>query len=185
MRVEVHRAIDALPDDYREAVILHHLEGYTIAQSAALLACPSGTVAARVSRGRQVLRERLGRRGAALPAAALVALLASERRSSSALAMASSNRRSAEATGAGRPARWVPLRLPPDPRPPLFLPGSVAALGAGWWWKYPAAAMFLGAPAAVLFAAHFGEPTTIQTTTETSRVVVHAGHSGGDRRETD
>jgi RNA polymerase sigma factor (sigma-70 family) len=56
---ELHRALGALPEDYRNALILHHFEGYTIEQVAELLATRPGTVAARLSRGRAMLRERL------------------------------------------------------------------------------------------------------------------------------
>lgn len=55
----LHRALSALPEDYRNALILHHLEGHTVEQVAGLLATRPGTVAARLSRGRAMLRERL------------------------------------------------------------------------------------------------------------------------------
>jgi RNA polymerase sigma factor (sigma-70 family) len=56
---QLHRALGALPEDYRNAMILHHLEGHTIEQVAELLATRPGTVAARLSRGRSMLRDRL------------------------------------------------------------------------------------------------------------------------------
>ncbi|MDB5297708.1 MAG: sigE 12, partial [Phycisphaerales bacterium] len=78
IRVEVHRAVTALPDLYREAVVLHHLQGWPVRDLAALLGCPAGTVAARLSRGRAMVRERLERRGLGVPLAAVAALLAEE-----------------------------------------------------------------------------------------------------------
>lgn len=60
---ELDRALGMLSDEYREALVLHHLEGMTVAQVAELLGCPPGTVAARLSRGRSMLRERLRWRG--------------------------------------------------------------------------------------------------------------------------
>jgi RNA polymerase sigma factor (sigma-70 family) len=56
---DLQRALGALPEDYRNALILHHLEGHTIQEIAHLLETRPGTVAARLSRGRQMLRQRL------------------------------------------------------------------------------------------------------------------------------
>jgi RNA polymerase sigma factor (sigma-70 family) len=56
---KLHRALGALPEDYRSAMILHHLEGHTIEQVARIMATPPGTIAARLSRGRSMLRRRL------------------------------------------------------------------------------------------------------------------------------
>jgi RNA polymerase sigma factor (sigma-70 family) len=56
---QLQRALGALPEDYRNALILHHLEGHTVEQVAQLLATPPGTIAARLSRGRAMLRQRL------------------------------------------------------------------------------------------------------------------------------
>ena len=67
-RAELDRALALLPEPYREAVVLHHLEGLSVRQAAAVLGCPAGTVAARVSRARSMLRERLAWRGVSLPA---------------------------------------------------------------------------------------------------------------------
>jgi RNA polymerase sigma factor (sigma-70 family) len=64
-RLELDRALGLLREEYREALVLHHLEGMTVGQVAGLLACPPGTVAARLSRGRSMLKERLEGRGLA------------------------------------------------------------------------------------------------------------------------
>ncbi|MEZ4236234.1 MAG: sigma factor-like helix-turn-helix DNA-binding protein [Myxococcota bacterium] len=61
-------AIDALPDDQREAVWLVDVEGMAFAEVAAVLGVAQGTVASRVARGRASLRVTLaalaaGRRG--------------------------------------------------------------------------------------------------------------------------
>jgi RNA polymerase sigma factor (sigma-70 family) len=63
---QLHRALGALPEDYRNALILHHFEGHTVEQVAELLNAPPGTVAARLSRGRAMLRERLALLGIVL-----------------------------------------------------------------------------------------------------------------------
>lgn len=67
-RRELWRALAMLPDDQRDAVVLHHLENLTVVQVAEVLGCPIGTVAARIARGRAALRDRLTWRGVELPA---------------------------------------------------------------------------------------------------------------------
>jgi RNA polymerase sigma-70 factor (ECF subfamily) len=58
---DVDRALRALPLFFREAVILADLEGLTYRELAEVLNCPIGTVMSRLSRGRRLLRESLGR----------------------------------------------------------------------------------------------------------------------------
>src|SRR5262249_53689362 len=65
-----------LPARYRVPLILHHLDGLTQAETARELSCPPGTIAARLSRGRELLRRLLERRGVTLSAATVTALLA-------------------------------------------------------------------------------------------------------------
>jgi RNA polymerase sigma factor (sigma-70 family) len=68
--------VSRLPDRYRVPFVLCHLEGKTGREAAALLGCPAGTVACRLSRACQRLRTRLARRGVTLSAAALAGLAA-------------------------------------------------------------------------------------------------------------
>ena len=75
---ELYRAIEMLPTEYCEAIALYHLQGMTVQQVAELMSCSAGTTAARLSRGRAMLRERLSRRGMVLSAAALEAVLVAE-----------------------------------------------------------------------------------------------------------
>jgi RNA polymerase sigma factor (sigma-70 family) len=67
--------IRRLPEKYRLPVVLCYLEGRTNDEAARILNCPRGTIATRLARARQRLRGRLARRGLALSAGALAALL--------------------------------------------------------------------------------------------------------------
>ena len=64
-----------LPDKYRTPIILCELMGKTKKQAAEELRCPEGTISSRLARGREMLRKRLSRYGAALAVGAGVALL--------------------------------------------------------------------------------------------------------------
>lgn len=56
---EITRAIDALPEDYRVAVVLSDLQGLRYAEIAAVLGIPEGTVKSRLFRGRRILQREL------------------------------------------------------------------------------------------------------------------------------
>jgi RNA polymerase sigma-70 factor, ECF subfamily len=56
---EVTRAIDALPEDYRTAVVLSDVHGLRYAEIAAILGIPEGTVKSRLFRGRRILQKQL------------------------------------------------------------------------------------------------------------------------------
>ncbi|MCT7658808.1 sigma-70 family RNA polymerase sigma factor [Mycobacterium deserti] len=53
---DIKSALAALPKGFREAVYYADVEGYTYAETAAILGVPQGTVMSRASRGRQRLR---------------------------------------------------------------------------------------------------------------------------------
>jgi len=50
-------AIAALPNDRREAVVLHHVLGFTVGEVAEIVDAPEGTVASRLGRGIAQLRQ--------------------------------------------------------------------------------------------------------------------------------
>jgi len=56
---EIMRAIDALPEEYRTAVLLSDLHGLKYAEIAEILAVPEGTVKSRLFRGRRILQGKL------------------------------------------------------------------------------------------------------------------------------
>jgi RNA polymerase sigma factor (sigma-70 family) len=68
--------VSRLAERFREPVVLCFYEGHTHAEAAARLGWPIGTVASRLARAKDVLRDRLTRRGVVLPAAGLTALIA-------------------------------------------------------------------------------------------------------------
>jgi len=57
----VRHAVFALPSKYREALILFYFHDMDVASTARILALPEGTVKARLSRGREMLRSKLSR----------------------------------------------------------------------------------------------------------------------------
>jgi RNA polymerase sigma factor (sigma-70 family) len=78
LRPILHAEVDRLPERYRVPVILSYLEGKTNEEVAEQLQWPVGTVKGRLSRAREILRARLGRRGLALSTAFVVAVLSRE-----------------------------------------------------------------------------------------------------------
>src|SRR5262249_51849825 len=78
LRPVLDEELSRLPDKYRRPVVLCYLEGKTHAEAAEQLGCAKATVAVRLLRARERLRARLLRRGLALSAGALGALLARE-----------------------------------------------------------------------------------------------------------
>ncbi|MBI2431395.1 MAG: sigma-70 family RNA polymerase sigma factor [Candidatus Hydrogenedentes bacterium] len=56
---EVRAAIDNLPEDFRQAVIMADLEDKSYKEIAEAMGCPLGTVMSRLYRGRKLLRDQL------------------------------------------------------------------------------------------------------------------------------
>ena len=74
----LHAELERLPEKYRVPLLLHHFEGQTQEQTAALLGCTVSTMSVRLVRGRKLLRERLVRRGIAVSAVGIVAAMTSQ-----------------------------------------------------------------------------------------------------------
>ena len=63
LRLLLRTEVDALPAKYRSLVLHTYIEGKSNEQVARMLRCPVGTVKGRLSRARELLRDRLRRRG--------------------------------------------------------------------------------------------------------------------------
>ncbi len=59
----VRRAVEELPPELREVVVLREMEGLSYKEIAVIAEIPQGTVMSRLSRARERLRQRLGDRG--------------------------------------------------------------------------------------------------------------------------
>jgi RNA polymerase sigma-70 factor, ECF subfamily len=59
LKIRLHQAIDALPDDMRMTVVLHDIEGYKHEEIAETFGIPVGTAKSRLSRAHQALRDDL------------------------------------------------------------------------------------------------------------------------------
>jgi RNA polymerase sigma factor (sigma-70 family) len=73
---EFDAALASVPEKFRLPVILHHLQDHGHDEGARAMGCKVGTFASRLSRGRDMLRDALRKRGVALSLAALGAFLA-------------------------------------------------------------------------------------------------------------
>lgn len=60
MRIAAFRALEALPDEQRKALLLTAVEGFSYRETANMLGVPLGTVMSRIWRARTALAESLG-----------------------------------------------------------------------------------------------------------------------------
>src|SRR5579862_7913865 len=67
-----------LPKKHREALVLCHLEGLSTADAAKRLRCPLPTLKSRLVRARELIRQRLVRRGVTLSAASVAVVFAEQ-----------------------------------------------------------------------------------------------------------
>lgn len=75
VRPIIDEQLNALPEKYRAPLVLCGLQGLNKQEAAERLGLPEGTVSSRLARAREMLRDRLARRGVIVPAVGFVALL--------------------------------------------------------------------------------------------------------------
>lgn len=61
MRADLVAAVKSLPEKYREAIVLHDLEEFSVAEIASALRLSHGAVKSRINRGRHMVRQYLER----------------------------------------------------------------------------------------------------------------------------
>jgi RNA polymerase sigma factor (sigma-70 family) len=94
--------LSRLPQKYRAPLILCYLEGKTNVEAGRLLGWPAGSMSKRLARGRELLRARLAKRGLALSATALAAMLAENAQASIPAALWQSSLKAAVLIGTGQ-----------------------------------------------------------------------------------
>ena len=103
------RELNRLPEKYRAAVVLCHLEGKSYAQAARELGWPKSSLASRLAKAHKVLRVQLARRGFALSAGAVATALAEKATAAPVAVLSAINIvKAAASVAAGRslPVRW-------------------------------------------------------------------------------
>jgi RNA polymerase sigma factor (sigma-70 family) len=107
----LHQEIERLPQRYRTAIVLCDLQGLTHEEAARRLGRRVGTVSSQLSRARERLRTRLGRRGLALPAGVIAVAIDSTRASAMPATLVGSTVKNAMALSTGMVAGSVPASI--------------------------------------------------------------------------
>jgi|GEM_PF-4056684 len=134
IRPMIDAELDRLPRPFAEALVLCDMEDRPRREVAALLGVPEGTVASRLSRAREMLAERLNRRGLGTTAGLLATAMAAEAHPLSPAAVAETTRASLGAASASANELAKAAMSGVGSRMKLGLAlALVAAIGAGGW----------------------------------------------------
>lgn len=103
LREVLDTALDTLAERYRVPLVLHYLEGHSQEEVARLLNMKDGTLASLLSRGRELLRHQISRKGVTVGSLVLVGMLAAESAASAAVpaAFTCATAKAASAVAAG------------------------------------------------------------------------------------
>jgi RNA polymerase sigma factor (sigma-70 family) len=110
LRPLLDQHLSRLPDCYRVPLVLCDLQGRARRDVARQLGLPEGTLSSRLARARALLGRRLGRRGAALSAGAVAAVLCGEARAALPEPLVAATARAAVSLAAGQ-AGAVPAQI--------------------------------------------------------------------------
>jgi RNA polymerase sigma factor (sigma-70 family) len=96
--------LDALPEKFRLPIILHYIEGRSQSEVATLLGCTYGVISGRLNRAREILRQRLSRRGVLLSSALIVSLISQNASAEVPVSIAATTAKAATLIAAGNAA---------------------------------------------------------------------------------
>lgn len=156
----IHAGLNQLPEKYRVALLLHHVEGRSQEETAALLGCSVSAASMRLNRGRQMLREKMIRRGAAVTTAGLATVMMASIASGSANASTAFVAMAAKTAGAAAAGNFATA---------LPISGQTLALWKGaeqmlFWAKVKTVAVVV---AVSLFTSGVGTVLVTQAATST------------------
>jgi hypothetical protein len=136
LRPVIDRELDLLPERYRRPIVLFHLEGRSLEETAEVLGRPEGTVGAWLSRGREILRDRLARKGVTALSVGLLGAFLSREASAHAVSLGFAHQAARVALGQAMSGKVLAL--------------SEAAMKILFWTKVKSAVVAMGAVGALL-----------------------------------